>query len=83
LYEHHLKAFRSKRTHFLMGGGIYGGEWDGYPSAGLAAVGGFEWAVRDLPLVFSLDWRPMFNLYQALEIDLLDVGVTIRYRFQL
>jgi len=83
LYEHHMEPFRSKRSLVYVGGGIYGGEWEGYHSVGLAAVGGFELVVRDLPIIFTLDWKPMVNLYQLLEIDLLDFGLSIRYRFSL
>jgi hypothetical protein len=66
-----------------MGGGAFGGNWGGEFSLGLAAIGGIEYMVRDLPLNFSLDWKPMLNLYRLLEYDLLDFGISIRYRFTL
>ena len=83
LYEHHMELFRSKRWLLYMGGGAFGGEWEEELSLGLAAVGGIEFVVRDLPLNFSLDWKPMVNIFRIYELDFLDFGVCIRYRFTL
>jgi len=81
LYEYHLEPFHSKRAFIYLGGGPFGGKWDNEFSLGVAAVAGFEYTIRDLPLNFSLDWKPMFSLYSQLEQDLLDFGLSIRYRF--
>lgn len=82
-YEWHMEPFRNKRWLLFAGPGAFGGNWAGEFSAGVAVIGGVEFMVRDLPLNFSLDWKPMFNLYRVRELDLLDAGVTIRYRFSL
>ncbi len=81
LYEHHLKPFHNKRTFIYLGGGIFGGDWEQEFSTGLAAVAGLEYTLRDLPLNFSLDWKPMLNIYAVFEPDFLDFGLSIRYRF--
>jgi hypothetical protein len=81
LYEHHLEPFHNKRTFLYLGGGLYGGDWDQEFSAGIAAVAGIEYTLRDLPLNFSLDWKPMLNIYALFEPDFLDLGLSIRYRF--
>ena len=81
LYENHLEPFRSKRTFIYLGGGPFGGKWDGELSLGIAAMAGLEYTLRDLPINFSLDWKPMLSLYTQLEQDLLDFGLSIRYRF--
>ena len=83
LYEHHLQPFQNRRMLVYLGGGAYGGNWDGELSGGLTTVLGMEYTLRDLPLNFSLDWKPMMNAFRLFEIDLLDVGVSIRYRFSL
>lgn len=83
LYEHHMELFRSKRWLAYMGGGAFGGKWEEEISLGLAAVGGIEFVVRDLPLNFSVDWKPMINIFRIYELDFLDFGVSIRYRFKL
>jgi hypothetical protein len=83
LYQWHLEPFQNKRWLFYGGGGGFGGNWAGEVSAGVALVGGVEFVVRDLPLNFSLDWKPMFNLFRVRELDLLDAGISIRYRFNL
>jgi hypothetical protein len=81
LYEHHLEPFRSKRAFIYLGGGPFGGKWDEELSFGIAAVTGFEYNLRDLPLNFGVDWKPMLSLFTLFEPDLLDFGLSIRYRF--
>jgi len=81
LYEYHLEPFQSKRTFIYLGGGLFGGDWKEELSLGLAAVAGIEYTLRDLPLNFSIDWKPMLNLYALFEPDLLDFGLSVRYRF--
>jgi hypothetical protein len=82
LYEYHLEPFKKNtRTFIYLGGGAFGGDWEDEFSIGLAAVAGLEYTLRDLPLNFSIDWKPMLNLYAVFEPDLLDFGLSVRYRF--
>ena len=83
LYVLHREPFRNSRWLLYGGGGAFGGEWDQEVSAGLVAMGGIEYTVRELPLNFGFDWKPMVNLYRLFETDFLDFAVTIRYRFSL
>jgi hypothetical protein len=83
LYEHHLEPFRNDRWLVYLGGGAFGGNWESEASAGIAAIGGLEFVIRDLPLNLSVDWKPMMNIFKVYEIDLLDFGISIRYRFKL
>jgi hypothetical protein len=83
MYEYHMEPFRTKRWLVFVGGGAFGGDWNGAFSIGLTAVAGIEYVVRDLPLNFSLDWKPMASLYKETEADFLDFGISIRYRFSL
>ena len=83
LYEHHLEPTQNKRLLAYLGGGIFGGNWEGEVSAGLSPIVGIEYTLRDLPLNFSIDWKPMMNAFQVFGIDLLDFGVSIRFRFSL
>jgi hypothetical protein len=83
LYEFHFEPFRNDRWLIYAGGGAFGGNWEGDPSLGVALAGGIELVVRDLPINFSLDWKPMLNLYRQFDYDLLDFGISIRYRFKL
>lgn len=80
LYEYHLEPFRKKRFLVYLGGGAFGGKWDEDLSLGIAGVAGIEYTVRDLPLNISIDWKPMLNLYRNVEHDLLDFGISLRYR---
>jgi hypothetical protein len=83
MYLYHMEPFRSERWLLYAGGGAFGGNWDEAFSIGLTAAVGMEYVVRDLPLNFSLDWKPMANLYREMEVDFLDFGFSIRYRFRL
>ncbi len=83
LYEYHLEPFQNRRFLVYFGGGAFGGNWEGELSAGLTAIAGLEYNMRDLPLNFSIDWKPMLNAFRLFEIDLLDFGVSIRYHFNL
>lgn len=83
LYEYHLEPFRNKRLLVYMGGGVFGGNWDEEFSLGIAGVAGLEYTLRDLPLNFSVDWKPMLNLYRNFDYDLVDFGVSIRYCFKI
>ena len=83
LYLMHWKPSRKSRWLLYTGGGIFGGEWDQNLSLGLLAIGGIEYVFRDLPLNFGVDWKPMLSIYRDLNYDLLDFGITIRYRFKL
>jgi len=82
LYEYHLEPFRNKRLLIYVGGGAFGGSWGEEFSIGLAGVAGFEYTMRDLPLNFSLDWKPMLNLFKNVDYDLVDFGLSVRYRFK-
>jgi hypothetical protein len=83
LYVIHAEPFRKSRWQIYFGGGGFGGLWDDEPSLGLVAMGGIEYILRDLPLNFGFDWKPMLNIYKTFHYDLLDFGLTIRYRFNL
>ena len=83
LYQYHMEPFRNDRWLIHVGGGAFGGDWNGAFSIGLAASVGMVYVVRDLPLNFGVDWKPMANLYKEMEADFLDFGLTIRYRFKL
>jgi len=81
LYEHHLEPFRNERFLVYAGGGAFGGDWDEEFSLGLIGVVGIEYNIRDIPLNLGVDWRPMFNIILSPDIDFLDFGLSIRYRF--
>jgi hypothetical protein len=83
MYEMHWEIDRRGRWLAYAGGGFFGGNWDEKISSGLCGVVGVEYIVRDLPLNFGVDWKPLLNLYREFNNDLLDFGITIRYRFRL
>ena len=81
LYEVHLEPFRNEHILVYLGGGAFGGNWDEEFSIGILGIAGVEYYLRDTPLIFGLDWRPMLNIYRNFAYDFLDFGLCIRYRF--
>ena len=82
-YLYHLEPFRTSRWLIFAGGGPFSGQWDDAVAAGVSVTTGIEYNMRDLPLNFGIDWKPMLNLYRNSDTALLDFGVSIRYRFSL
>lgn len=79
----HAEPFRNRRWLVYAGAGPMGGRWDDNLSLGILGSAGIEYTLRDLPLNFGFDWRPMLGIYRYTEYELLDIGFTIRYRFTL
>ena len=82
-YQYHFEPFRNDRYLIYVGGGPFSGNWNSEYSIGMCALAGFEYIMRDLPLVFSVDWRPLLNILKETSYELLDFGVSIRYRFEI
>ena len=83
LYEYHIAPFRNDRYLFYFGGGPFAGQWGEEFSLGVAGVAGFEYIVRDIPLIFSVDWKPLFNIIMQTDYEIVDFGISIRYRFDI
>ncbi|MBN1132331.1 MAG: hypothetical protein JXR52_09005 [Bacteroidales bacterium] len=83
LYQHQVIPFRNKRFQIYFGGGPFSGQWAEQFSLGIAATSGIEYIMRDLPLVFSFDWKPLFNVIKVTGFEIIDFGLSLRYRFEL
>ena len=83
MYEYHIAPFRNERYQFYTGGGLFGGEWDSEFSLGICGIAGFEFIIRDLPIILSADWKPLFNAIKQTSFEPLDFGISIRYRFEI
>lgn len=83
LFENHWELFGNDQWFAYLGGGIFVGRWDEQFSMGIAGVAGIEYTLRKTPLNFGFDWRPMLNAYESFDKDLLDFGLTVRYRFKI
>jgi hypothetical protein len=83
LYEYHIAPFKNNRSLFYFGGGLFAGKWVDEFSLGVAGVVGFEYILRDIPLIFSADWKPLFNIIMQTDYELIDFGISIRYRFEI
>ena len=66
-------------------------DWDYYnrnrdPDLGRVVVGmdmiiGLEYTIKDLPLSFSLDWKPFLNIIGGGSLFVEDVGFSVRFVF--
>ena len=83
MYEMHHELDRKGRFYVFAGAGLAGGTWEDEFSAGICATGGVMYCLRKIPLNFGADWRPALNAYQSFDYELLDFGLSIRYRFSL
>lgn len=82
-YSWNLEVFNSSQCFLYFGPGLFGGQWDEALSLGLGGQAGLEVVPRKVPLSFAIDWRPLFNLYKDFDVDLVDFGLCIRYRFSI
>ncbi len=93
LYQVHFPAFAVPNLRWYLGGGGHFGVWsrttnnnpwfesDGGVVIGADGIGGIEYTLRDIPLNFSLDWKPGFNLvgHSGFWVD--DGALSLRYAF--
>lgn len=93
LYQVHFPAFGVNNLRWYLGGGGHLGVWsqtstnnpwfesDGGVVIGADGIGGIEYTLEDIPLNFSLDWKPGFNLvgHSGFWVD--DGALSIRYAF--
>ena len=91
LYEHHKPTNIYPGLKWYFGGGaeigIYGqsSPWVIEPEnkliIGIVGIIGTEYSFDDIPLNFSFDWAPLFNMFGYTGLDYLQFGVSARYIF--
>lgn len=93
LYEVHFPALGVTNLRWYLGGGGHIGFWslkntdiswldtDGGIVIGADGIGGLEYTLENIPLNFSLDWKPGFNLVGHNGFWLDDGALSIRYAF--
>lgn len=79
LYEVHATAFKEPRLKWYYGAGAHIGIWDAhrrhpwyderdgdgnYLALGIDGIIGIEYTLQEIPLNFSLDWKPGINLVE-------------------
>lgn len=94
LYEVHHKVFNEPGFNFYYGAGGHVGHWNvrthrhpwyddagTYSAIGVDGILGLEYTLSTIPLNFSIDWKPMFNIvnYTGLWVD--DVAFSVRVHF--
>lgn len=80
LYERHVPVI-DRGFHFYYGAGGHIGKIDTKFALGVDGIVGIEYKLRDLPLVFSLDYKPMFNIVEKSKFYLADIALGIKVAF--
>lgn len=93
LYEVHFPAFGVTNLRWYLGGGGHVGVWskttdrnpwfesEGGIVIGADGIGGIEYTLENIPLNFSLDWKPGFNLVGHSGFYYDSGALSIRYAF--
>ncbi|MCD7971006.1 MAG: hypothetical protein LUF87_11720 [Alistipes sp.] len=80
LYERHLPII-GEGFEFYYGLGAHLGSWEHRFSLGVDAVVGLEFRVPALPLAFSLDYKPAFNIVRKTKFYMADIALGAKYIF--
>ena len=81
-YQHHFPVKGAPNLNFYVGGGP-GIDLYNYGSTVLIRpMAGLEYKIKEVPLAFNFDWRPMWFLYDGVnEIEPAKFGLGIKYTF--
>ena len=81
-------GFLIEKHRFIGAGGLSwfygGGAYVGFSedkNVGMQGVLGLDCKIRDVPLNFSLDWKPELNIVQKTTFEPAALGVSIRFTF--
>lgn len=80
LYERHIPVI-TDGFHFYYGAGGHIGGWDHRFSLGIDGIIGLEYKVSAIPLAFSLDYKPVFNIADKTKFYMADIALGIRITF--
>lgn len=80
LYERHVPII-DQGFNFYYGAGAHTGKRAKKFAFGVDGIIGLEYKLRDLPLVFSVDYKPMFNIVEKSKFYLADIAIGIKVAF--
>lgn len=80
LVEQH-KSFAADGLRYFYGGGIYAG-FSGSRRAGVQGVIGLDYKIANLPLNFSLDWKPELTFAKEFSFEPQALGLSARFAFK-
>lgn len=80
LYERYIPVI-GKGFHFYYGAGAHVGSWAKKFALGVDGIVGLEYKLSNVPLAFSLDYKPNFNIVQKSKFYLADLALGIRVTF--
>lgn len=83
LYEYHKDIPEAEGLKWLVGIGPFVGIPDGGGDAafGVTPIVGLDYKINDVPLNFTVDWRPHFVFTPSTEFEASSLGLSIRYAF--
>ena len=80
LYQRYIPVI-GNGFHFYYGVGAHVGSWARKFALGVDGIIGLEYKLRDVPLAFSLDYKPAFNIIEKPKFYFADLALGIRVTF--
>lgn len=81
LYEIHFPIDAVKNLQWFAGAGAYVSFRSGSSNLGAAGIIGLDYKFEELPLNFSLDWKPELNIISSIGFESSGLGFSARYTF--
>lgn len=82
LYEYHGEIKPVEGLRYYGGGGVfYTDSGVGSSNAGVSAVIGLEYKIKELPIALSADWMPSYNFINGSGFGAENGGLGIKYTF--
>ena len=81
LYEIHFPIDAVKNLQWFAGAGAYVSFRSGSSNLGAAGIIGLDYKFEEIPLNFSLDWKPELNIISKIGFESSGLGFSARYTF--
>lgn len=80
LYEI-FKPTRAEGLNYFYGAGAYVG-FGGRFSSGVQGIIGLDYSFTEIPLNFSIDWKPELNIIRSVNFEPSAIGISARFAFR-
>lgn len=80
LYERHIPVI-DRGFNFYYGAGAHVGGWNHKFALGVDGIVGLEYKIPDVPLVLSVDYKPVFNIVRRTKFYMADLAFSLKVSF--
>ncbi|MEO7767530.1 MAG: hypothetical protein ABIS01_08895 [Ferruginibacter sp.] len=81
LYEWHKPVVSVEHLQWFVGAGPYAAYRNKTTYIGAAGIVGVDYKFQDIPLNFSIDWKPELNILTSVGFEASGVGFSARFTF--